>query len=121
MRYRWEKLGIYLIWLTILLITSITITSCFGGNPGVEITVANQSNQVLYITTFGENKAVSPGGQITIYGSKNTYYIIRAKNSQGEIVFNKEYTHQELQKTGFKVIIPPFSDNSTNSENASSK
>ena len=89
--------------------------SCIQGDPvSMQLTIENQTDQVLNISLYYiEANEVKPGAQVIVIIPMHPPYIIRAKNTQGETVFEKSYTNEELQKIRdyeFKIIIQPISE-----------
>jgi hypothetical protein len=113
MKHTSKKITIHSLWVLILLIALITITGCYYEPEPTDVTIINQTDQVLIIQPYGEIHRIQPGTKITITMFEQDKFPITMKNTQGEIVFDKTFTYEELKNSGFKIIIPPILDNST--------
>jgi len=111
----------------ILFVILLMLNGCdwfYRGSPEFYLIIENQTNQIL--TVYIENDLygnVNPNESVKIQWLIQGKYSIQAINKQGETVFSKTFLFTELKKIDektYKVIIPPISNNSTNSENASS-
>ncbi len=101
--------------LALTLLLSLTLFASFGcwGDPTFEIIFENQfaNNVTVYVNDYKVG-SVSPGEQLIDRGVPwNTgKYRIEAKTPQGEIVFSKTLTRDEMQEMKslvYKVIIKP--------------
>jgi len=78
--------------------------------PALPLEVENKTNQVLtiYVNDFREFD-VTPGEIVKkrtvpmIYGK----YIVKAKNSQGKVIYSRQFEFKELQEADWKVVIQP--------------
>jgi hypothetical protein len=89
--------------LKLLLITAFSLTAC---EPGVTIQIQNNTDETLSIFIYGYEGDVAPGETIE---TSNTWienrYNIEGKNPQGEIVYERSITYEEMEKTEWKVVI----------------
>jgi len=91
----------------VLLLLSLLLV---GGacEPALPLEVENKTNQVLtiYVNDFREFN-VAPGEIVKertvpmIYGK----YVVEAKNSQGKVVYSRQFEVKELQEADFKIVI----------------
>lgn len=75
----------------------------------IPIRVINQTDQALTIFILGRKIGdVNPGEELKNKNVSASFrdYLIEAKNTQGEVVFSKKYTFDELSRDlDYKVII----------------
>ncbi|OGO18752.1 MAG: hypothetical protein A2Z15_02910 [Chloroflexi bacterium RBG_16_50_11] len=115
-----------MIYLGLMLIILVIFNGCiYRGTPEITLLIENQSGEIL--TIYDEYSLignVNSNETIQYLSSLATgKWLINAKNAQGEIVFSKKFAFEELQKIDdrtYKAIIPPFPNNSINSENTTS-
>jgi hypothetical protein len=110
--------------LVITITTFISLSCFYKGDHSLDLIIENQTNQTLYITV-NDYKAgeLSPNATIARNGTPDVgEFIIEAKNKQGEVVFLKTYTFENLIRIKswvYKAVIPPIKNRLENSENAS--
>jgi hypothetical protein len=97
--------------LSLMLGALILTTSCWG-DPGFQLIIENKSQYDLtvYVNNYkvGDVKA---GEQIEDhFGMDTGRYKIEAKNVQGEMIFSKTFTFDQMQRIDnkriWKVVIP---------------
>lgn len=100
----------------------IIVTAACWGRHLADLSIENQTNQVLTIILdemiVGR---VQPGAVINNdFDIGFSEYLIEAKNAQGEIVFSQSYVFKDFQKIGdgtYKVVIPPLTKTPESSNN----
>lgn len=82
-------------------------------DPEIPLEIENRTDEVLTIYVRGReegkvkpNSIIRPTGIVAIY----SYYLIEAKNKQGEVVYSRNFTFYELGDLHWKVVIPPLTD-----------
>ena len=114
-----QRRGVVL-WLGLLLmlvVISATFVACYCGSPTFKLIVENQTKYdlIIYVDDY-EIGNVSPGEQITESRMLLDIgkYHIEAKNAEGDTVFSKTFTFEQMQridnKRVWKVVIPPSSE-----------
>lgn len=104
-----------------LLVLTMLLPSTVACEPRAPIQVENKTDQTLAIfVRFGTvDKSyhlgdVTPGAEISNKNApimiSNVYYI-EAKNHQGELVYTREFSYDELKAADWKVVIPPLQSN----------
>lgn len=113
--FRQRKAFAYLGLVIVLLVILISAIGCTCGQPIVEIIIENQADQVLTIYYAGGGTPlgnIASGEQVTIKRNADIgKFPIQARNAQGEIVFSRVYTLNNLQKIDertYKAVIPPL-------------
>ena len=112
MKYR-NRFFTLIVLMLILTILSLTTVACWG-DVGYTVSVINNTNQSItvffgehpgsYMTRLGNIEPSKEIRQETIYYDR---YSIEAKNTQGEVVYSKEFTFEEMEEMDWKVVIPP--------------
>lgn len=111
-----HKSKILLVLFSLVLLIGITLPVLTACDPGYRIQVENRTEQVLNIYydsglrgSFVEVGNVKPGEHIftppflIMFG----YCQIDARNTEGELIFSKEYFWRELSDMGWTVVITP--------------
>lgn len=95
-----------IIMLTLSVACMCTITRCF------DLVIENQSGQFVTIYSGDDYKIgeADAGEQINYNVPEVGLYHFSAKNSQGEIIYSKEFAFYELEEADWKVVIPPPSE-----------
>jgi hypothetical protein len=92
---------------TLLLITFLSLS--IGCEPFAPIRIQNKTRQLLSIfindTQIGD---VQPGAEVRnkILLLSAGKYNIEAKDIQGNVVYSKQFTYEEMKKINWKVVIP---------------
>ncbi len=93
-----------LILISLLFISSILAVAC---EPPLIIEVENNSDQTLTIYNnlipLGE---VAPGQTAKLDAGADVGSYVEARNSQGELVYSKQFTRLELYNENYKIVIP---------------
>ena len=78
--------------------------------PAVPLQIENRTDTVLTIYVQGVyDGEVEPNSSIKVkYLGATGYYLIEAKNSEGEIVYSRQFSFTELNDADWKVVIPPL-------------
>lgn len=105
--YRRKSVIVGLSLILILVVVSLGSLSC---EPAFNLVIENQTTQTLTIYLNGGSFGTAePGGQIIIKSSSATgKYSIIAKSAQGETVFSKTFTVEQMQTVDsktYKVVI----------------
>jgi hypothetical protein len=95
------------------------LTSCYVEYEPANITIENQTDQVLVVSINDKNHVVTADNRTIVFTLGQPKYRVSVKNNQGESIFSKIYTHKEVHKPGFKLVIPPLENNGTISKNPS--
>jgi len=80
-----------------------------GCEPALPLQIENQSSMSLTIYVRGHGAGnVGPNSSIKVKNVAMIYsdYLIEAKNSQGEIIYSRNFSTSELHDVGWKVVIP---------------
>ncbi|MFC1955424.1 hypothetical protein ACFLWZ_02655 [Chloroflexota bacterium] len=114
---RGNNLSVSLVWLLIITAMLVAFGGCRCGNLD-RIIIENQSDQALtiYAGTSYRVGDLDPGQQITINKDPALGPLhITALNTQGEVVFDKEYSYSsdliQIKSREYKAIIPPLQNN----------
>lgn len=115
----WLNIGrmIPIISIVLLILLSFNSCQCQYGDPGVSITVVNETDDLVSIYVDGwleysvppraskefTTIAISP---INVY-SENKEFLIEAKTKSGDIIYSKKFSWQELHDMNWKIVIPP--------------
>ena len=104
----------------IVFIASISFAGCQCqyGDPGVSITVLNETDGMLEIYIDGlRESSVSPKSSIKFttiaISPKNVYsddqnFLFEAKTEEEEVVYSEKYTWRELDDMNWEIEIPSF-------------
>jgi hypothetical protein len=99
---------VWLGWMVMLILVSVSFMGC---EPSFDLVVENQTAQALTIyVNDGLLGNVEPGGEVTRYNTPGdiSEFSIVAKSPQGETVFSKKFSRQQMQQVDsdtFKVVI----------------
>ena len=117
MKYRVKMQRIELIFLCTILF--LLLTGCWG-DPGTSVKVDNQTDQTIGIFIDGLHEVDVSSGELEEFVTINIYpkdiypadkkLLIDAKTEQGEVVYSKEFTWQELDDMDWKIVIPPLKE-----------
>jgi hypothetical protein len=79
--------------------------------PGLSIAVENQTEQNLIIYNVGRQIGeVAPGKIAKMHAGLDIGAFIEARNSEGEVVYSKQFTRLELYHARYKIVISPSSE-----------
>jgi hypothetical protein len=112
-----KKIAVILTCLTLLGVAITGAAGCVKGKVNYEakpITIINESGQPLNVEEGGQVNSVQPGAS-DVYSFDGPNVALFFKNDAGEVIFSKTYTYAELEKLGYKVVIPPPPGNDTDS------
>ena len=112
--------GILLL-ILVLVIGATFFTAC---EPNLPLEIENQTDTALTIyLKDNEVGTVGPNSIQKIKGIPGTLseWQIVAKNSQGEVIFSRNFTAAELYELDNKVVIPPLQKGSGSSDNVTGK
>jgi hypothetical protein len=107
-----------LIFICILLFSVLVF--CYGCEPGGKLTIINQSNQdaqifVAKVLSDGTTSTFTKEGDISNDAVKSIYVVflgnqfmdrIEIRDLNGNILFSHDYTMSDMDKIGWKIIIP---------------
>lgn len=99
----------------VLFFVSITICSC-GADQGTPFSIENKTDQIITISINNSplSTKLKPSEKkdfldATIPPSDAPWapktYLFKAKNEQGQIVYSKEFTRDELENIKYKIVI----------------
>ncbi len=101
-----------------LLIIILPLTGC---EPAAPIRIKNKTDQTLYISfSYSYSDHVEADAKRDLMGAVKAgeelrpeifpfpTFLIEAKDVQGNIVYSKEFSYKELEKTDWKLVIPPL-------------
>jgi hypothetical protein len=104
---------------TVLLLFSLATSGC---DPGVELYVHNQTNHLVKMFICELPQVTVPPGKLERFATMEIppkpdlppareKYLIEAKDEQGEVVYSREFTWQELDDMDWKITIPLLESN----------
>ena len=100
-----RKLAAVIGLILILLITSLSISSC---EPIAPFKIRNNTDQAITLIVNGTEKGtINPHSEFkprTIFIAG--WFIIEAKDSQGSVVYSQKFTYEELEWLDWKIVIP---------------
>ena len=101
----------------VLIISLLTSSACIG-DPTVDLSVNNQTDQTVKIFISGLPQVYVPPGKVEKFATMQILpysdlsppdhkYLIEAKTEDGEVVLSEEFTWQELEEIDWTIVIPP--------------
>ena len=105
----------------VFLIGALLLVGC---DPAIPLKIENRTDMALTIYTEGVyDGQVEPNNSIKIKNLAGTksYYLIEAKNSEGEVVYSRKLSITELHDADWKVVITPMQREPESSGNVSGK
>ena len=100
--------------LMLFVVALLLVTGCGWGDAIYTVRVLNQTEQdvTIFVTVHPAGHttrigSVEPGKEITFKGIYYDKYLYEAKNAQGEVIYSKEFTIDEMQEMEWKVVITP--------------
>ncbi len=107
-----------------LLIFLMTLSLIFGAcEPLVEIKIRNETDQTLRIFTGNTFIDSAAPGREVIWEIESIYpkYNIIAKDMDGNSIYAKTFTQEELKRNKWRVVIPPTAKSVEQSDNVTGK
>jgi hypothetical protein len=106
---------VVIVWLSLMVMLIVVSASSIACEFLFDMVIENQTSQTLTIYLDGRQLGtVVPSGNITATGlpSSVNMFLVVAKSAQGETVFSKTLSRQQMQSIGrtkpvYKVVIPP--------------
>ncbi len=99
-----------LLLLSFIAVAALLLTA-IACEPAAPIKIKNDTDQILTIFIYDQRIGdVKPGEEIInkVVTIVHSDYLIEAKDVQGNIVYSKEFSYKELEKTDWKLVIPPL-------------
>ena len=105
-----HRINISILLLTLVFLIGVLLPMGTACEPDLPLEIENRTDMALTIY-LKDNKVgtVEPNSSAKIKGITGTLseWHIKAKNSQGEVIFSRIFTFAELYESDYKVVIPP--------------
>lgn len=118
-RIRGEKRNFILLCLVLLLLLAVPffMSAC---EPSITIRVQNQTDKALEI--FNDDVLIGiavPGGEVKYeLAVIFSHYVVIARDMDGNLVYSKVFTREDMVRNKWRVVIPPTAKNIEQSDNA---